>query len=284
MLSELEKKKELLSKQKVQDEVKMREASSLISEASSLDIHVLHPDVVATELTAIDIQAMAEITPVEILKFDPSLPVSVSSPALYAHLEYSRGLSLFVASDILQIAASPKNQNTAAEASKVRAPSKSAQKFWIRVINSLKCLNSFNALLSVASGVQKTPLTPILKEQLSVVLEEVGHLASPEAAASMKERNVLFIRDSRSLERHLIDASSNKADKTAAKKFRGVVEYLSYIRDHLMASTNKKLNHSLIVSARNSKDTRAIVQEDALFSYEGCFIFLDRSNYVAPTG
>lgn len=262
-----------------QNEIDEKEFESKISEAESLEICTLDPEVLAEELTLTEVKIVMDITPVEVLKFSYENE-SEASPTLVAYIKFTDGLSSYVTSTILDCIEEP---TQVAAKKKFHAQSEviTAQRHWIKVMERLLERNNKNSLTAIFKGILKTNPTRIMKEEILDLLKKASETICQETEKEMQSSNTLYIRDIRSLEKHLIDASYHKNDKESPNKFRRIIEYLNYIRAHAPAKIDEKINHALIHTFRNSKDIRVSVQKEGSVLYSGCFLFLEHSRFIS---
>ncbi|KAI5189795.1 hypothetical protein NECID01_0701 [Nematocida sp. AWRm77] len=299
MQSEYEKERAKLiasRKNKSDYEAEIKNLSAAISEAESLDLSGIDPGAIAKELTAIEMKVLREISPVEILKFDPNTQISASSPMLSAYIDFTNSISVFVSSMILQVHKSTdtaparskdagkdsKQRKSKGQAQQEQTVSKKYQQFWMDVVTHLQTLKNSNSISAIVRGIKKTPLSRVYKEEIEDLVAKTEGLFEHEAEEKYAKDKALYIRKVFSLEKHLIDACVNKKDPASAKKFRSIIEYISYIRDLPLLHTDKKINHALVSSIRTTEDVRIDPFEEEGVQYKGCFLFLERSNFISP--
>ncbi|KAI5186331.1 hypothetical protein NEHOM01_1395 [Nematocida homosporus] len=272
-----------------QNEVAQREINAAISEAEAINLMEIDPVMLAREITATEVRTIIEISPVEILKFQPADDIKKQSPNLYGYLTFTESLSSFVASTIIQNSAAPKQISAhrsppTKTSSSPKYDAEASTNQWVEVARALKTLNNANALAAVVQGLKRTRIPRVLIEELTELQSQCDTLVSCEKEADLQDRGILYLRHIRSIEKHLIDASTNKQDKTAGKKFCRIIEYLNYIRSHSGISVDRMLNHAIIAAVRKTKDIRGGERKDSGIGFEGCFIFLKHSNYLAGSG
>ncbi|KAI5181012.1 hypothetical protein NEOKW01_1253 [Nematocida sp. AWRm80] len=284
MHSEYEKERDKLeSKSGKGSEAEKRNIHASISEAESIDLYTLQPEVLAKELTATEVKILLDVSPVEILKFDPSKETNISAPTLSGYIKFTKGLSLHVATVILESVSKKEPSEIVAVKTNVSdSPYLTYQKHWVDVLKHLSKLNNLNSVCAVAAGIQKTNPNRVLKEEILSIKTDLENKINSETEPTLQKNNVLYIRDIHSIEKHLIDASENKQDSSSSKKFKRIIEYLNHIRSHSKIEVDKRINHAIISSAMESKDTRMREIEENELGYEGCFLFMDHSNYVPP--
>lgn len=262
---------------------KVKEIEAEISEAEAMNICSLEPDRLAKELTATEIKIITDITPIEIIKFNCDSEESVC-PTLVGYINFTKGLSFYVASSILE---SDKREQANTEKQRIKqqrfhgkGAKEVAQRYWVDVMKHLLQLNNRNSIDAIFKGLMKTSPPRIMQEEISDIFTEVSDRVSIETESALQASNKLYVRDVKSLEKHLIDASTNKTDRESPVKFKRIIEYLSYLRTHTEICPERAVNHALITTFRKERDTRPESTRNPEIFYKGCFLFLENSRFV----
>ncbi|KAI5171745.1 hypothetical protein NEFER03_1050 [Nematocida sp. LUAm3] len=284
MNSEYEKEKEKEKHRTDPDKNTLDELDVAMSEAEQTKILEMDPSDIARELTSLEIKTITEISPVEILKFQPDEKAEKTSPTLFAYLNYTESLSSYIANTIKNPQSKKKtNEEDEGEAKKGEKPTNTSNpslSFWLNVARSLKDFNNANTLYAVIQGIKKTRAPKVLLEELVQIQQEIEALVSCEKEESLQRRKILYLRKIKSIEKHLIDASTNKHSKDAGKKFHRIIDYLNYIRGFSSSGINKDVNHAIIACIRQAQAERGDGEEKGPTQFEGCFMFLEHSNFL----
>lgn len=284
MLSEYEKQVEREKKRTdisvEEKEVSVREMEAKMeAAAASIDLMELTPAVFAKEVTAAEVKAILDITPVEILRFSSSATMKEAAPTLHGYLSFTEGLSSLVSLSIMQ--ALPEKRDTSIDAGKSKHILAAPVRYWVSVMEELCKLHNANALSAIAQGIRRTRVSRLDLEQISLFQKEVSAYASSENEKTLQKEKVLYIRDASSIEKHLIDAAVNKQSKESSAKFHRIIQYLSYLRNYSEIEVNRELNHALISAVRKSKETRISEDKSTSILFNGCFLFMEHSSFVS---
>ncbi|EHY65347.1 hypothetical protein NEAUS04_0852 [Nematocida ausubeli] len=265
-----------------QSEIDEKELSSKISEAEALDLCMLDTEEFAQELTQTEVKILMDITPVEILKFSYDNEAEMS-PTFVGYMKFTDALSAYVATSILDCQEAQSKASSGRERRQFHAQSEmeAAQAHWKDVMEKLLDRNNLNSLNAIFRGLMKTSPARILKEQILDLYSKASENVSQSTEKDLQVQNMLYIRDVKTLEKHLIDASYNQNDKDTPAKFRRIIEYLNYVRAHSSAEIDEKINHAIISTLRNTKDIRISAGKTNSVFFSGCFLFLEHSSYIS---
>ncbi|KAI5188810.1 hypothetical protein NEMIN01_0178 [Nematocida minor] len=261
-------------------EMDQKELESHISEAEAIDLCTLEAKKIAKELTATEVKILMDITPIEILKFSYDSEEE-ASPTLVGYIKFTKGLSSYVTTSVLDCLEEKTEKVQAHRQFHAQSEKTAAQKHWVDVMKALVEQNNRNSADAVFKGLMKTDPPRILKEEISDLLKKSADAVSQETEKDMQTSNILYIRDVKSVEKHLIDASCNKNDRESPAKFRRIIEYLNYIRAHAEVEIDEKINHALVHTFRNAKDVRTGSAKESEVFYTGCFLFLENSSFIS---
>ncbi|KAI5131183.1 hypothetical protein NEPAR08_2367 [Nematocida parisii] len=288
--SEYEKKREKLKdtkkthksegKKTKQKEIDEKEINSKISEAEALDLCTIDAESLAEQLTLTEIRILIDITPVEILKFNYENEEEVS-PTLAGYIKFTNGLSSYVTSSIFECEEPQTKSSSEKRQFHAQSEVEAAQNHWKSVMEKLLDKNNRNSLTSIYNGIMKTNPPRILKEQIFDLHTKATEEISQETEKELQSVNTQYIRDVKTIEKHLIDASYSKNDKDTPAKFRRIIEYLNYIRAQPPKDVDEKINHAIIHKFRNMKDIRMATGKDGSVLYSGCFLFLEHSHFIS---
>ncbi|KAH9386370.1 uncharacterized protein NEMAJ01_1266 [Nematocida major] len=273
------KKKEGEEREKRAD-IDEKELEAKMSEAERLDLCMLDPEEFAQQLTYTEVKILMDITPVEILQFSYENE-EAASPTIAGYLRFTNGLSSYVTASILECMEEAQDKVSAKKKFHGQSEAAAAQTHWKDVMKRLLDKNNRNSIGAVFRGIMKTSPSRILKEEISDILREASDAVSHQTEKGMQATNLLYIRDVKTLEKHLIDASYNKGDKESPNKFKRIIEYLNYIRSHSQVEVDKKINHAIMHTLKNAKDVRISAAKDSSVFYTGCFLFLEHSSFIA---
>lgn len=261
----------------------LQETESKISEAEEMHICTLDPSTLAKELTATEVKSIGEITPIEIIRFKSDTEETVC-PMLIGYIKFTESISYYVSASILE--AGEKEDSTywggkkRSKAYHGASAKETAQKYWCDVMRHLFELNNRNSTDAVFRGIMKTSPPRIMREEITEMFTRISDRVCAETESVLQRANKVYVRDAKSLEKHLIDASTNKNHKESPLKFKRIIEYLSYIRTHENIQFSPEINHALIHTFRGAKDTRAESTRSSEVFYAGCFLFLDNSPFI----